>query len=48
MSLSRNKRIDGLILSDPRVDDHALYDLLRDDFPIVLLGRLPGVKVCFG
>jgi LacI family transcriptional regulator len=45
VSLSRNKRIDGLILSDPRIDDRALYDLLDDDFPIVLLGRLPGVKV---
>jgi len=45
VSLSRNKRIDGLILSDPRVDDHALYDLLKDDFPVVLLGDLPGVKV---
>ena len=45
VSLSRNKRIDGLILSDPRVDDSGLYDLLNDDFPIVLLGRLPGVKV---
>lgn len=45
ISLSRNKRIDGLILSDPRVDDHGLYDLLNDDFPLVLLGRLPGVNV---
>jgi DNA-binding LacI/PurR family transcriptional regulator len=45
VSLSRNKRIDGLILSDPRVDDRALYDLLHDGFPIVLLGRLPGVEV---
>jgi DNA-binding LacI/PurR family transcriptional regulator len=45
VSLSRNKRIDGLILSDTRVDDHALYDLLNSDFPIVLLGRLPGVQV---
>jgi LacI family transcriptional regulator len=45
VSLSRNKRIDGLILSDTRVDDHALYDLLTSDFPIVLLGRLPGVQV---
>jgi DNA-binding LacI/PurR family transcriptional regulator len=44
-SLSRNKRIDGLILSDPHVDDRALYDLLNDGFPVVLLGRLPGVKV---
>jgi LacI family transcriptional regulator, galactose operon repressor len=45
ISLSRNKRIDGLILSDPRGDDRALYELLQDDFPIVLLGRLPGVHV---
>lgn len=45
VNLSRNKRIDGLILSDPRVDDRALFDLLNDDFPIVLLGRVPGVKV---
>ncbi len=45
MTLSRNKRIDGLILSDPRVDDRALYDLLHDDFPIVLLGRLLGVQI---
>src|SRR5689334_14997840 len=45
VNLSRNKRIDGLILSDPRVDDPALHDLLNDGFPIVLLGRLPGVKV---
>jgi LacI family transcriptional regulator len=45
VSLSRNKRIDGLILSDPRVDDSALYDLLKDGFPVVMLGHLPGVKV---
>ena len=45
VTLSRNKRIDGLILSDPRVDDQALYDLMNDGFPVVLLGRLPGVKV---
>ncbi|MFL5732032.1 MAG: LacI family DNA-binding transcriptional regulator [Chloroflexia bacterium] len=45
LGLSRNKRIDGLILSDPRIDDSALYDLLNDDFPIVLLGRLPGATV---
>jgi DNA-binding LacI/PurR family transcriptional regulator len=45
VNLSRNKRIDGLILSDPRVDDRALYDLLNDGFPVVLLGRLPDIKV---
>lgn len=44
--LTRTKRIDGLILSDPRVDDLALRDLVNDGFPLVLLGRLPDVKVC--
>jgi LacI family transcriptional regulator len=46
VNLSRTKRIDGLILSDTRLDDRALRDLVNDDFPIVLLGRLPDVKVC--
>ena len=45
VTLSRNKRIDGLILSDPRVDDQALYSLMSDGFPLVLLGRLPDVQV---
>jgi LacI family transcriptional regulator, galactose operon repressor len=45
VNLSRNKRIDGLILSDPSVDDRAIYDLLNDGFPVVLLGRLPGINV---
>jgi len=45
LNLVRNKRIDGLILSDLRVDDPALFKLVNDTFPIVLLGRLPGVKV---
>src|SRR5262245_39997467 len=43
VNLCRTKRIDGLILSDTRVDDNALGDLVNDGFPIVLLGRLPGV-----
>jgi DNA-binding LacI/PurR family transcriptional regulator len=46
VNLTRTKRIDGLILSDTRVDDRALRDLVNDEFPIVLLGRLPGIKVC--
>jgi DNA-binding LacI/PurR family transcriptional regulator len=46
VKLTRTKRIDGLILSDPRVDDLALRDLVSDEFPLVLLGRLPDVKVC--
>jgi LacI family transcriptional regulator len=46
VNLTRTKRIDGLILSDSRVDDRALRDLANDGFPIVLLGRLPDVEVC--
>src|SRR6266511_3703604 len=46
LELARTKRIDGLILFDLRADDRALYDLVHDEFPIVLLGRLPDVKVC--
>jgi len=45
VNLARNKRIDGLILSDLRVDDPALAKLVSDTFPIVLLGRLPRIKV---
>jgi LacI family transcriptional regulator len=46
VNLTRTKRIDGLILSDSRVDDRALRDLVSDSFPIVLLGRLPDVEIC--
>lgn len=45
VKLARNKRIDGLILSDVRVDDQALTQLASETFPLVVLGRLPGVKV---
>ena len=46
VKLTRTKRIDGLILLNPRVDDPALHDLVNDDFPIVLLGYLPNIKAC--
>lgn len=46
LELARNKRIDGLIISDVRVDDQALYKLVQDRFPLVLLGHLPDAKVC--
>jgi DNA-binding LacI/PurR family transcriptional regulator len=45
VNLARNKRIDGLIVSDLRVDDEALSQLVNDTFPVVLLGRLPGIRV---
>lgn len=45
-SLLRAQHADGLIISGPRTDDPSLIDLLRDDFPIVLQGHLPGLPVC--
>jgi LacI family transcriptional regulator len=40
------KRIDGLILSGPRLDDQALRALEEERFPMVLMGQLPGVSLC--
>ena len=42
--LVRAKRIDGIILSGPRVDDVALVNLEKEGFPTVLMGQLPGSK----
>jgi DNA-binding LacI/PurR family transcriptional regulator len=44
-SLLRAQHADGLIISGPRIDDPALMALLRDEFPVVLQGALPGVAV---
>jgi DNA-binding LacI/PurR family transcriptional regulator len=40
--LVRAKRIDGIVLSGPRVDDVALVNLEKEGFPTVLMGQLPG------
>lgn len=40
------KRIDGLILSGPRMDDRALQSLEEDRFPMVLMGQLPNTRLC--
>ncbi len=45
LALAREKRIDGFIISGPRVDDRALLRLHQDGVPIVLLGRLPDVDI---
>jgi DNA-binding LacI/PurR family transcriptional regulator len=42
-ALLRSQHADGLVVSGPRVDDPSLGRLLRDGFPIVLQGSLPGV-----
>ncbi len=44
-SLLRAQHADGLVISGPRIDDPSLLELVRDDFPIVLQGTLPGVDV---
>lgn len=42
-ALLRAQHADGLVVSGPRIDDPSLGRLLRDGFPIVLQGSLPGV-----
>lgn len=43
LNIARNKQIDGLIVSDVRLDDEGLRKIVQDTLPIVLLGRLPNV-----
>ncbi len=45
--LVRAKQIDGIVLSGPRSDDEQLRALVDEDFPVVLLGQLPGNSACF-
>jgi DNA-binding LacI/PurR family transcriptional regulator len=42
LQLAHAHSIDGLILSGPRSDDEALRTLEQVDFPVVLMGHLPG------
>jgi len=42
IDLIREQRIDGLLLSGPRSDDEELPRLRDEEFPVVLLGQLPG------
>jgi DNA-binding LacI/PurR family transcriptional regulator len=46
LQMARAKRIDGILLSGPRIDDEALQVLEEDGFPTVLLGQLPGTDFC--
>jgi DNA-binding LacI/PurR family transcriptional regulator len=39
----RSRRVDGLIVSGPRADDPELLGIVRDGFPVVLQGSLPGL-----
>ena len=47
LELVRAKRIDGILLSGPRLDDEALKALEADGFPTVLMGQLPGTNLCW-
>ncbi len=38
-----SNRVDGLVVSGPRVDDAELAALVADGFPIILQGSLPGL-----
>lgn len=46
LRLAQAKRIDGIIISLPRTDDTGLHSLVEEDFPAVLIGRLPTEKIC--
>jgi DNA-binding LacI/PurR family transcriptional regulator len=46
LQLVRAKRIDGFLLSGPRLGDSALKALEQDGFPTVLIGQLPDVEFC--
>jgi LacI family transcriptional regulator len=45
-NLARAKRIDGLIIIEPRSDDTGLRAMIEDAFPVVLVGSLPDVETC--
>jgi LacI family transcriptional regulator, galactose operon repressor len=41
--LVRSHRVDGLIVSGPRANDRELQGIIRDGFPVILQGSLPGL-----
>lgn len=46
LDLVRAKRIDGLIVLDPRSDNPGLHALAEEGFPLVLIGDLAGARIC--
>jgi len=46
LKLARANHIDGLIMLEPRNGDEQLLTLARDNFPVVLIGSLPGTQLC--
>lgn len=47
MRLVHESHIDGIILSGPRSDDQQLPQLSASNFPVVLIGRLPGTDLAY-
>lgn len=47
LNLVKANRIDGILLSGPRLDDDALRTLEKTNFPTVLMGQLPGTDFCW-
>ena len=47
LELVRAKRIDGILLSGPRLDDEAIQALEVNKFPTVLMGQLPDTNLCW-
>lgn len=41
MKLLRQRRVDGVILTSARLGDRLIDDLIREEFPFVLIGRVP-------
>lgn len=46
LQLFRAKRIDGILLSGPRIDDKALIALEEEGYPAVIVGQLPKTNIC--
>lgn len=41
MRLLRQRRVDGVILTSVRMSDRLIDDLVKEEFPFVLIGRVP-------
>lgn len=46
VSLIRAQHIDGVIMTEPRIDDPILHQIAAEGFPVVLIGSLPFEPLC--
>lgn len=42
LAMLRHRRVDGVILLASWLNDQLIHDLLREEFPFVVVGRVPG------